>query len=93
MKKMFLMMLLMLSSVLTTEAQKASYKIVIEKDSTIKYKVNGMTLGSRQVRYIVYEYQSKDPRGNDATISGVILAPSGIVDGSVPSDGIILYNH
>lgn len=93
MKKVVLMMLLMLSCVLMTEAQEASYKIIIEKDSTIKYKVEGITLGSRQVRYIVYEYQSKDSNGNDATVSGVILAPSGIVDGTVPSDGIILYNH
>ena len=93
MKKAVLMMLLMLSCVLMTEAQEASYKIIIEKDSTIKYKIKGITLGSRDVRYIVYEYQSKDPKGNDATISGVILAPLGIVNGTVPSDGILLYNH
>ena len=93
MKKVILMMLLMLSCVLMAEAQEASYKIIIEKDSTIKYKVKGITIGSRDVRYIVYEYQSKDPKGNDATISGVILAPLGIVNGTVPSDGILLYNH
>ena len=93
MKKVFLMMLVMLSCVLMTEAQEASYKIIIEKDSIIKFKAGGITLGSRQVRYIVYEYQSKDPKGNDATVSGVILAPSDIVNGTVPSDGILLYNH
>ena len=93
MKKVVLMMLLMLSCVLMTEAQEASYKIIIEKDSTLKYKLNGITLGSREVRYIVYEYQSKDPKGNPATISGVILAPLDIVNRTVPSDGILLYNH
>ena len=93
MKKIVLMMLLMLSCVLTTEAQEASYKIIIEKDSTLKYKISGITLGSREVRYIVYEYQSKDPKGNPATISGVILAPLDIVKRTVPSDGILLYNH
>ena len=93
MKKIVLMMLLMLSCVLTTEAQEASYKIIIEKDSTLKYKLSGITLGSREVRYIVYEYQSKDPKGTPATISGVILAPLDIVKGTVPSDGILLYNH
>lgn len=93
MKKVILMMLLMLSCVLMAEAQEATYKIIVEKDSTIKYKVKGVTIGSRDVRYIVYEYQSKDPKGNDATISGVILAPLGIVNGTVPSDGILLYNH
>lgn len=93
MKKVLLMMLVMLSCVLMAEAQEATYKIIVEKDSTIKYKVKGITIGSRDVRYIVYEYQSKDPKGNDATISGVILAPLGIVNGTVPSDGILLYNH
>ena len=93
MKKVLLMMLVMLSCVLMAEAQEATYKIIVEKDSTIKYKVKGVTIGSRDVRYIVYEYQSKDPKGNDATISGVILAPLGIVNGTVPSDGILLYNH
>ena len=93
MKKIVLMMLLMLSCVLMTVAQEASYKIIIDKDSTLKYKLNGITLGTREVRYIVYEYQSKDPKGNPATISGVILAPLDIVKGTVPSDGILLYNH
>ena len=59
MKKIVLMMLLMLSCVLMTVAQEASYKIIIDKDSTLKYKLNGITLGTREVRYIVYEYQSK----------------------------------
>ena len=83
MKKIVLMMLLMLSCVLMTVAQEASYKIIIDKDSTLKYKLNGITLGTREVRYIVYEYQSKDPKGNPATISGVILAPLDIVKGTV----------
>ena len=76
MKKIVLMMLLMLSCVLMTEAQEASYKIIIEKDSTLKYKLNGITLGSREVRYIVYEYQSKDPKGNDATQRAILQLPA-----------------
>ncbi|MEE3445382.1 MAG: hypothetical protein VZQ78_04130, partial [Prevotella sp.] len=41
----------------------------------------------------VYEYPSKDADGKPATISGVIIIPAEIADGTAPCDGIMLLNR
>jgi len=74
-------------------AQESDYTIVSKRDTTVKTRIGGVTLSSREVRHYVYEYQSKDADGKPATISGVIMIPSDIVAGSTPCDGIMLYNR
>ena len=93
MKKISFILLALVASVLSSAAQDA-YKIISECDTTVKAQLGGsFSFGSRDVRYIVYEYPSIDADGNDVTISGVIMIPSDILDGSVPCDGVIMYNH
>lgn len=93
MKKISIILLALVASVLSSAAQDA-YKIISECDTTVKAQLGGsFSFGSRDVRYIVYEYPSTDADGKDVTISGVIMIPSNILDGSVPCDGVIMFNH
>ena len=78
---------------LTASAQTSAYKILHECDTTLQIVLQDTLLASRDVHYIVYEYPSKDADGKAATISGIVLIPSDVKDGSVPCDGTILYNH
>lgn len=93
MKRLSILLMLLITVVLTAGAQKMSYNILHEVDTTVQVKLSGINLGSRQVRYYRYEYPSKDADGNGVTISGIIMAPTNIVDGSVPCDGVVLFNH
>ena len=92
MKKHILIALLMASASLNALAQNA-YKILSECDTTVKAKIESVTLGSRDVRHFVYEYPSKDGDGQPVTISGIIMIPADIANGTTPCDGIILFNH
>ena len=93
MKKTTIILLALIASVLTSAAQEATYKIIAKADTTIKTKTGGVTLYSRDVRRYVYEYPSKDADGKPATISGVIIIPAEIADGTAPCDGIMLLNR
>ena len=93
MKKATIILLALIASVLTSAAQEATYKIIAEADTVIKTKTGDVTLYSRSVRRYVYEYPSKDADGKPATISGVIIIPEEIADGTAPSDGILLFNR
>ena len=93
MKKATIILLALIASVLTSAAQEATYKIIAKADTTIKTKTSGVTLYSRDVRRYVYEYPSKDADGKPATISGVIIIPAEIADGTAPCDGIMLLNR
>jgi hypothetical protein len=93
MKKATIILLALIASVLTSAAQEATYKIIAKADTTIKTKTGGVTLYSRDVRRYVYEYPSKDADGKPATISGVIIIPAEIADGTAPCDGIMLFNR
>jgi hypothetical protein len=84
--------LLLISFSAPSVAQDAAYNIIYERDTVIKTRTGGVTLSSRPVRRIIYEYTSKDADGNPATISGVMMIPSEIVDGT-PCDGILLFNR
>jgi len=92
MKKLYSMIFL-LTSLITVQAQDISYNILAERDTTVKAKLSSLTLGSREVKHIVYEYPSTDPDGQPVNISGVIMIPSDVVNGQTPCDGIIMYNH
>ena len=93
MKRLILFLLVIVNVVLTAAAQSADYKIILESDTTVKTRAGGVTLSTRAVRRYVYEYPSKDADGKPVTISGVIMIPSNIVDGSAPCDGILLFNR
>ena len=93
MKRLILFLLVIVNFVLTAAAQSVDYKIISESDTKIKTRAGGVTLSSRDVRRYVYEYPSKDADGNAATISGVIMIPSDIVEGKTPCDGIMLFNR
>ena len=92
MKKITIILLALVASVLTSAAQNATYKIIYERDTVIKTRVGGFSLSSRPVRRIIYEYPSKDVDGKPVTISGVMMIPSNIIDGT-PCDGIMLFNR
>jgi hypothetical protein len=92
MRKLILTALLMTGVGLSATAQNA-YKILSECDTTVKAKIEKVTLGSREVRHFVYEYPSKDGDGQPVTISGIVMVPADIANGTTPCDGIILFNH
>ena len=94
MKKITLILLALVALVLTSAAQDTSYRILSESDYTAKAKLGGnFSFGSREVKLVVYDYPSTDADGKTVTISGVIMIPTNILDGSVPCDGVVMYNH
>ena len=92
MRKLIFTVLLLTGVGLSISAQNA-YKILSECDTTVKAKIQKITLGSRVVRHFVYEYPSKDGDGQPVTISGIVMVPADIANGTTPCDGIILLNH
>ena len=92
MRKLLFTALLLTGVGLSASAQNA-YKILSECDTTVKAKIEKITLGSRDVRHFVYEYPSKDGDGQPVTISGIVMVPADIANGTTPCDGIILFNH
>ena len=92
MKKINMILLALLASVLANAAESVSYKIIYDRDTVVKTRVEGLSLSSRSVRRIIYEYPSKDADGKPATISGVMMIPSNIIEGT-PCDGIMLFNR
>ena len=92
MKKITIIIMALVGSVLTSAAQDAAYNIIYERDTVIKTRVGSFSLASRSVRRIIYEYPSKDVDGQPVTISGVMMIPSNIIEGT-PCDGIMLFNR
>ena len=92
MKKITFILLALVASVLSVKAQ-VLYNIVHECDTTVKAKLSGISLGSRAVKHIVYEYPSTDADGQEVTVSGIIMIPSDVLDGTQPCDGVVMYNH
>ena len=93
MKKTIFTLLALVFTVLNTAAQNAAYTVLTERDTTVAAKLSGLSLGSREVRFIAYEYPSTDAKGKEVKVSGVIMIPSDVLDGSVPCDGIVMFNH
>ena len=92
MRRIIISLLTLLTIALSASAQDITYKIIYEKDTTIRVRVGGVNLGSRDVRRVIYEYPSKDVDGKPVTISGVMMIPSNIINGT-PCDGIMLFNR
>ena len=59
--KKLLSIIFLLISLTSVQAQDISYNILVERDSTVKAKLGSLTLGSREVKYFVYEYPSTSP--------------------------------
>ena len=93
MKKTVIIFLALVATTISSAADNA-YKILHECDTTVKAQLGGsFSFGSRQVKHFVYEYPSTDADGKAVTISGVIMIPADIADGSVPCDGVVMFNH
>lgn len=93
MKKTVIIFLALVAMAISSAADNA-YKILHECDTTVKAQLGGsFSFGSRQVKHFVYEYPSTDADGKAVTISGVIMIPADIADGSVPCDGVVMFNH
>ena len=93
MKKTVIILLALVAMAISSAADNA-YKILHECDTTVKAQLGGsFSFGSRQVKHFVYEYPSTDADGKAVTISGVIMIPADIADGSVPCDGVVMFNH
>ena len=92
MKKIAILFLGLITTVLCVSAAEPTYNIIYDNDTIIKTRVGSFSLASRSVRRIIYEYTSKDADGRPATISGVMMIPSNIIEGT-PCDGIMLFNR
>lgn len=93
MKKTIFTLLVLVFTILNSAAQNAAYNVLSECDTTLMAKLQGLALGSREVRFIAYEYPSTDAKGQTVTVSGAIIIPSDVLNDSVPCDGVIMYNH
>lgn len=93
MKKTIFTLLVLVFTIFNSAAQNAAYNVLSECDTTLTAKLQGLALGSREVRFIAYEYPSTDAKGQTVTVSGAIIIPSDVLNDSVPCDGVIMYNH
>jgi len=93
MKKTIFTLLVLVFTIFNSAAQNAAYNVLSECDTTLMAKLQGLALGSREVRFIAYEYPSTDAKGQAVTVSGAIIIPSDVLNDSVPCDGVIMYNH
>ena len=55
MKRYVFTMLVTAASVLAASSQETTYRILHECDTTVKAKIEGISLGSRDVHYIIYD--------------------------------------
>ncbi len=92
-KYIFTLLTAMTAVVSASAADEYAYNILHEVDTVVKAKLSGISLGSREIKHIVYEFPSKDTDKQPVTISSVVMIPKEIAEGKVPCDGIIMYNH
>lgn len=85
--------LLAIVALTAARAQEITYKILHECDTTLSAKIDFLPIGSRAARFIAYEYPSVDIDGKALNVSGCVLIPADVLNGTVPCDGVILYNH
>ena len=68
-------------------------EIIHECDTTWHFGYKGINLYSRPMHRIDMAYPSVDARGNAIRLSGSIVIPGNVYDGSSPVDGVLLYNR
>jgi hypothetical protein len=88
----FLLAFILLFS-MTARAQVADVEVTHECDTTWYFGYKGVNLYARDMHRIDIIYPSVDAKGEPITLSGSIIIPSNLYDGSAPVDGILLYNR
>lgn len=68
-------------------------EVIHECDTTWNFGYYGISLYSRQMHRIDIAYPTVDAHGNAVRLSGSIVIPSNVYDGSSPVDGVVLYNR
>lgn len=68
-------------------------EIIHECDTTWHFGYKGINLYSRPMHRIDIAYPSVDARGSAIRLSGSIVIPGNVYDGSSPVDGVLLYNR
>ena len=68
-------------------------EIIYESDTTWNFGYKGINIYSRPMHRIDIAYPSVDARGKDIRLSGSIVIPGNVYDGSSPVDGVLLYNR
>ena len=68
-------------------------EIIHECDTTWHFGYKGISLYSRPMHRIDIAYPSVDAHGNAIRLSGSIVIPGNVYDGSSPVDGVLLYNR
>ena len=77
----------------SAKAQVADVEITHECDTVWHFGYQGVNLYDREMHRIDIVYPSVDANGDPITLSGSIIIPSNLYDGSDPVDGILLYNR
>ena len=75
------------------DQQQDGVEIIHECDTTWHFGYNGINLYSRPMHRIDIAYPSVDGKGNAVRLSGSIVIPGNVYDGSSPVDGVLLYNR
>ena len=68
-------------------------EVIHECDTTWHFGYKGVNLYSRAMHRIDIAYPSVDAKGNAIRLSGSIVIPGNVYDGSSPVDGVVLYNR
>ncbi len=92
-KTLYTLLAVMAAVMNASAADSYQYHILHEVDTVVKAKLGGISLGDRAIHHIVYEFPTTDTDGMAVTVSGVVMIPQDIINGKVPCDGIVLYNH
>ena len=94
--KQYALLLLAIAAQTTIAAAQESapaYEVIHETDTVWHFGAESIFLYSRPMHRIDIAYPSKDPEGNDATLSGCIAIPTDVLNGEQPCDGVVLMNH
>ena len=73
--------------------QQDGVEVIHECDTTWHFGYKGVNLYSRPMHRIDIAYPTVDAPGNAIRLSGSIVIPSNVYDGSSPVDGVLLYNR
>ncbi len=73
--------------------QQGGYEIIYECDTTWHFGYKGVNLYSRPMHRIDIAYPTVDAQGQAIRLSGSIVIPGNVYDGSSPVDGVLLYNR
>ena len=76
-----------------TDGREGGVEIIHECDTTWHFGYYGISLYSRLMHRIDIAYPTVDANGNGVRLSGSIVIPGNVYDGSSPVDGVVLYNR